>query len=253
MEADDTSQSGVNREIYDRLGDRWYTAKDDPVALLRAENRCRNPWISEELAKKFAGHPCRVLDVGCGAGFLANDLARRGHAVVGLDSSAEALSVAAAHDETRSVVWKHNDADPLPFDANSFEVVCAMDFLEHVPRPEAIVREVARVLAPGGLFFFHTFNRSLRAWLVVIKGVEWFVRNTPANLHVLSLFIRPDELRSMCQKHGLLVETLRGYNPKVWSLAFLRMLATGEVGDDFEFDFSRSTSLGYVGVARTSA
>src|SRR5580704_8293083 len=131
MEADDTSQSGVNREIYDRLGDRWYTAKDDPVALLRAENRCRNPWISGELAKKFAGHPCRVLDVGCGAGFLANDLARRGHAVVGLDSSAEALSVAAAHDETRSVVWKHNDADPLPFEANSFEVVCAMDFLEH--------------------------------------------------------------------------------------------------------------------------
>ena len=61
--------------------------------------------------------------------------------------------------------------------------------------------EMARVLRPGGLLFFHTFNRSWLAWLVVIKGVEWFVRNTPKDMHVLHLFLKPSEVEAMCREH----------------------------------------------------
>jgi hypothetical protein len=64
----------VNNDIYHELGERWYNAQDDPIALLRAESRLRNPWIAEELRARFAGRALRILDVGCGSGFLSNNL-----------------------------------------------------------------------------------------------------------------------------------------------------------------------------------
>ena len=124
-----------------------------------------------------------------------------------------------------------------------------MDFLEHVEDPARVVAEASRVLRPGGLLFFHTFNRNVLAWLVVIKGVEWFVKNTPSDMHVLRLFVKPDELRGMCRAHGLDVRELHGSAPVVFSRAFWTMLATGCVPGDFRFEFRRSALLAYTGFA----
>jgi 2-polyprenyl-6-hydroxyphenyl methylase/3-demethylubiquinone-9 3-methyltransferase len=235
----------VNNAIYAELGARWYDADDDPVALLRAEARLRNPWVAERLGPA----PCAVLDVGCGAGFLANDLARRGYQVTGLDASAEALEVARARDDTASARYTVGDACTLPYDDASFDAVCAMDLLEHVEAPERVIAEAARVLRPGGLLFFHTFNRTWQAHLIVIKGVEWFVRNTPRDLHVLQLFVTPGELAGMCQRHGLAIAELRGSRPRFRGPLW-RMLATGRVSPDLQFTFTRSLKLGYTGCAR---
>ncbi|MGZ3699225.1 MAG: hypothetical protein ACXWP5_13915, partial [Bdellovibrionota bacterium] len=65
----------VNNDVYDELGERWYTAQDDPVALLRAESRLRNPWLIAEMKREFGADPYQILDVGCGAGLLSNALA----------------------------------------------------------------------------------------------------------------------------------------------------------------------------------
>jgi 2-polyprenyl-6-hydroxyphenyl methylase/3-demethylubiquinone-9 3-methyltransferase len=208
----DRPARAVNNAWYGPLGARWYEADDTPIALLRAEARHRNPWIAETIGAV----PRRVLDLGCGAGFLANDLAARGHAVTGLDFEAENLAVARAYDRTGTARFVRGDVRALPFADASFDVVCAMDLLEHVDEPARVIAEAARVLAPGGTFFFHTFNRTWLANLVVIRGVELFVRNTPRDLHVLRLF-------------------------------------TGRVGADFEFTFARSLKLGYSGYARRAA
>jgi 2-polyprenyl-6-hydroxyphenyl methylase/3-demethylubiquinone-9 3-methyltransferase len=239
----------VNNAVYDELGERWYDADDDPVALLRAESASRTPWIVSEIETRLSRMPVRVLDMGCGGGFLSNALALAGHEVTGVDSSTSSLDVAARHDGTRRVRYTLCDARRLPFEGGSFDVVCAMDFLEHVDEPRGVIAEAARVLAPGGLFFFHTFNRSLLAWLVVIKGVEWFVKNTPKDLHVLRLFLKPDEVCAMCAAHDLSVQTLRGLEPVLFSRAFLRLLGTRTVPRDFEFRFTRSTRIAYTGVA----
>jgi 2-polyprenyl-6-hydroxyphenyl methylase/3-demethylubiquinone-9 3-methyltransferase len=238
----------VDNSLYDRLGARWYDADDDPVALLRAEARQRNPWLLGDLARMFPWRRCRVLDVGCGAGFLTNELARRGHQVVGLDAAADSLEVAAAHDVTGDVNYVQGDARALPWPDGTFDAVCAMDLLEHVEEPGQVVEEAARVLAPGGRFYFHTFNRTWLAWLVVIKGVEWFVRNTPPHMHVLRLFVTPEELTATCEAVGLDVVELHGSRPRL-GRGFLRMLATGRVGRDVDFTFTRSLQLGYTGVA----
>ncbi len=243
----DNSQA-LHNQCDDQLGDRWYRATDDPVALLRAEARLRTPWVSSRLRERHGGR-ARLLDVGCGAGFLSNALARDGFDVVGLDSSETSLAVARRYDETKSVHFDAGDALALPYPAESFDAVSAMDFLEHVEDPAAVVAEAARVLRPRGTFFFHTFNRNPLAWLIVIKGVEWFVKNTPPKMHLLRLFVKPQELRAMCVNHGLIVVEVHGSAPVVWSKAFCRMLATGVVPPDFQFQFTNSMLLAYTGFA----
>jgi 2-polyprenyl-6-hydroxyphenyl methylase/3-demethylubiquinone-9 3-methyltransferase len=243
-----TLAPAVNNDIYATLGERWYSADDNPVALLRAEARHRNPWVSGRLRER-CGLGARVLDVGCGAGFLSNHLAQKKFAVSAIDASPDAVEVARRHDETKSVQYRNADAHALPFTDGSFDAVCAMDFLEHVEDPRGIIKECSRVLRPGGLFFFHTFNRNPIAWLVVIKGVEWFVKNTPPNLHVLRLFIRPDELERFCREHELEFAELRGSKPVVLTRAFWRLLTTRVVPPDFRFEFTGSTLLGYTGFA----
>jgi len=244
------SQQSVNNDIYHALGERWYNAQDDPVALLRAESRLRNPWVAEQLRARFAGRALRILDVGCGGGFLSNYLATQGHTVIGLDFAWDALKVARLHDATGRVEYIEGDAYRLPFPDGRFDAVCSMDFLEHVEDPELAIREAARVLAPGGLFVFYTFSRNWLAWLVAIKGVEWFVRNTPPNLHVLRLFIKPEDLTSMCARSGLAVDSVRGMAPVVFSAAFRKLLTRHTVADSFAFRFTRSTKISYIGLAR---
>ena len=239
----------VNNAIYAGLGEQWYASEDSPVGLLRAESKLRNPWLAARLREGFPDRPCRVLDVGCGAGFLSNYLAAQGEAVTGIDTSADALAVAHEHDSSGRVRYFEADALSLPFEDRCFDAVCAMDFLEHVETPERAIAEASRVLIPGGLFFFHTFNRGLLSWLVIIKGVDWFVLNAPPHMHVLHLFLKPRELRAACLAHGLEAPRLIGVRPKLTSPLW-KMLLTGRVAPDFAFTFTRSTRLAYTGVAR---
>ena len=235
----------INNDFYDGLGGKWHTESSHPIALLRAENRLRNPWIAGLIDKKS-----KVLDIGCGAGFLTNFLAEHGHEVTGIDLSPQSLELAKEKDATKQVSYEIADATHLPFDAASFDVVCAMDLLEHVNHPGAVIAEASRVLRPGGLFFFHTFNRNFWSWLVVIKGVEWCVRNTPPQMHVYPLFIKPSEMEAMCAKHNLTVENIQGVRPKFLTRAFWKMVLTRNVSEEFQFCFTPSLTTGYSGFAR---
>ena len=239
----------INNTWYADLGTRWYSATDTPIALLRAEARHRNPWIRDTIMQRIGVDRYDVLDLGCGGGFLANYLAEQGHRVVGIDTTPENLDVARRHDRTGSVRYEVADACKLPFPDASFDVVCAMDLIEHVESADQLVAEANRVLRPGGVVFFHTFNRNWLANLIVIKGVELFVKNTPKDLHVLRLFRTPGELDAMLHASGFDRIELRGSRPRFrWPL--WRMLLTREVGDDFAFTFTPSIAIGITGVAR---
>jgi 2-polyprenyl-6-hydroxyphenyl methylase/3-demethylubiquinone-9 3-methyltransferase len=242
-----TGSSGINNSFYDELLDDWYTANDHPIALLRAENLVRNPWICEEIRKKY-NSPVSILDIGCGAGLLTNTLAKEGHIVSGIDLSPHSLEMARKTDQTQTVHYQKANAYSLPFQDQCFDVVCAMDILEHVEHPEILIQEAARVLKKGGLFFFHTFNRNFLSYLIIIKGVEWFVRNAPKDMHVYSLFIQPSEIKQLCLSHDLEVTNWIGLRPKI-NKSLFQMLLTRVVPSDFSFSFSKSLSTGYCGIA----
>lgn len=240
----------VNNAFYDDLGELWASGCAHPVALLRAENQVRNPWILETIGKKF-GKNCQFLDVGCGGGLLTNYLAENGlSSVEGIDLSVGSLQQARHADRTKQVVYRQGNALCLPYRDTSFDAVSAMDILEHVEHPSDLVREASRVLRPGGLFFFHTFNRNFFSWLTAIKALEWRVKNTPKNIHIYRLFIRPKELQNMLSGCNLDLVEMRGLKPVLFQSALWKMLFTGQVDPNFRFAFASSRLTGYCGYAR---
>lgn len=239
-------RSRINNDFYNDLD--WHEEKEHPIALLRAENRLRNPWIAEVIQKRLG--PSKVLDIGCGAGFLTNFLAEEGHEVHGIDLSAPSLQIAKQNDLTQKVQYQVASAYSLPYPDASFDAVTAMDLLEHVEEPQKVIAEAARLLRPGALFFFHTFNRNPLSYLIIIKGVEWCVRNTPKNMHVYPLFIKPKELQIMCENNQLNVENIQGVRPDFKRGSFWKMVATRQVPEDFRFIFTPSLMTGYCGYSQ---
>ncbi len=251
--------SGINNRIYHALGEQWYTAEDHPIALLRAEGRLKADWVAEQFIERHEQlrASASLLDVGCGAGLLTNALAVRAFKVgelpfariEGVDLSEDALQVARQFDPSGRVRYLVADAFRLPYADGEFDVVCAMDFLEHVEDPRAAIHEIARVLAPGGFFFFHTFNRTWQSRWLVIHAMQLFVPNTPDRLHVHELFITPKEMQRYCSSAGLHVSEWQGIRPVFASRAMVRLFLTGRVGADFRFRLIRSRKVGYLGVA----
>ncbi|HEY2810278.1 MAG TPA: bifunctional 2-polyprenyl-6-hydroxyphenol methylase/3-demethylubiquinol 3-O-methyltransferase UbiG [Rhabdochlamydiaceae bacterium] len=236
----------INNAFYEQLGDGWYTDSAHPIALLRKENEARNPWILSTI-EKLLGPGKHILDIGCGGGFLTNALSLAGHSATGIDLSPNSLKIASMQDTTGKVRFLQANALDLPFDRDSFDVVCAMDLLEHVEEPARVIAEASRVLKVGGLFFFHTFNRNFLSWLIVIKGVEWSVPNTPPRLHVYPLFIKPKELSHWCSQNQIAIQELKGLMPKIASLAFWKGFLQRKVHEKMQFRFSPSLKMGYVG------
>ena len=238
----------VNNDFYHDLGKTWHEGQDHPIALLRAEARLKNPWVVDVLRNTFS-HPVTVLDIGCGGGILSNHLAQSGFDVVGVDLSKDSLRVATECDMTQSVKYLQADAHQLPFSDQRFDAVCCLDVLEHLEDPGNVILEASRVLKPGGVFLFHTFNRTWLSALLAVHAIPLFFKNAPKDLHVYSHFITPRELDSYCEEAHLEVEFFRGIYPKLTPSLIWNILRTRCVPDSLQFGFCDHLKVGYVGVA----
>lgn len=245
--------SEINNEFYHDYGDKWYTAFDDPIALLRIQGEFLVKWMVNEIIPKKA--TWRVLDMGCGGGLVSNELLKNhpGVQVTGVDLSSTSLAVAGRHDPSKGAraEYLEGDVTQLPDSVTpGFDFVYSMDVLEHVHEPQKLISEAYRMLKPGGLFIAHTFNRNPLAHLVVIKGMEWFVKNTPKNLHVIDLFWKPSEVRQWCQEAGFQEMQFRGLGPKILQWDLIKMITKGVVPATFRFDWHPNTLISYLVTAR---
>ena len=108
--------------------------------------------------EKFSGK--KVLDIGCGNGYVLSHYAKEGAQVVGVDVTSTAIRLSAARFRLSALSgdFMVANAEMLPFASGSFDCVCSMGVLHHTPAPELAVKEILRVLRPGGrliLMFYH--------------------------------------------------------------------------------------------------
>src|SRR6476646_8991166 len=182
--------------------------------------------IVEELGLAPAG--LQVLDIGCGGGLLAEEFARLGCNVTGVDPSEESLAAARTHAAGQGLAIGYQRAlgEALPFGEASFDVVYCCDVLEHVHDLPQVIAETARVLRPGGTYLYDTINRTLRSRLVMITLLqEWrWTALMPPGLHDWKMFIRPAELRRELERHGLVPGGVTGLKPRVNPLRSIRAL-----------------------------
>jgi 2-polyprenyl-6-hydroxyphenyl methylase / 3-demethylubiquinone-9 3-methyltransferase len=197
----------------------------------------------------------RVLDVGCGGGLLAEEFARLGCHVVGIDPSRPSLAAAQAHARVSGLGIEYGVAvgEQLPFATASFDIVTCCDVLEHVADVDRVLAEAARVLTVGGLYFYETINRTLLSRLLFITLAQDWLGLLPPQLHEWALFLKPRELHEGMARYGIQNRETVGLRPSLLrllgALRPLRQgrLTEGEFGRRAGFRVSRATWGSYLG------
>jgi ubiquinone biosynthesis O-methyltransferase len=227
--------------IYDRFADVWWEGSPRWLRTLRAMVPARLAHF-DPIAGDWRGR--RVLDLGCGGGFMAEALARRGALVVGVDPSAPAIAVARRHAAAAGLAidYRVGTGEAIPLADGAVDIVVCVDVLEHVEDLARVVGEVARVLAPGGLFLFDTIDRTALASFVMVTLGEGVLRLVPRGTHDPARFVRPAELGGLLAAAGLAAGPCRGFGPR----GVDRRL-------DLVFGPWPSTAVQYLGSARKPA
>lgn len=227
--------------MYDTYADRWWSGEAAWLRTLHNMVPARFAFF-DPLVRDWSDKT--VLDLGCGGGFMAEALARRGARVTGLDPAGEALAAARAHAEREGLAidYREGVGENLPFADASFEIVVSCDALEHVADLDAVLDEVARVLEPGGLFLFDTINKNPLASFVVVTMGERILRLLPEGTHDPELFIKPTELKRALARRGFDVGRFKGLGPTGVDRRF-----------DPTFGLVPTTSVNYLGSAKKRA
>lgn len=253
----------IDNDIYNQIGETWWE-ENNPLNMLHGSmTPGRLDYflgvVTKKLGSDFSG--LRALDIGSGGGFLAEEYAKKGFDVVGVDPSAISIKTARAHAQASGLAidYRAGSGEHLPVDDAEFDLAYCCDVLEHVSDLDATIAETARALKPGGLYLFDTVNRTLASKLLMIKLFqEWpMTRLVDTNLHEFSMFIKPEELTATLARHGLRVGEIVGLGPKSPSPMLLidmirarqKKISYGELSRRFDFGEVKSTAVSFMGYA----
>ena len=219
-----SSIDAVEVERFSRHATDWWDPRG-PMAALHKFNPVRLGYIRDRTTAQFGRDPkkldclkgLRMLDIGCGGGILSEPLARLGAEMVGADPSDENIAAARAHAESAGVAvdYRATTAEDLAAAKERFDVVLAMEVIEHVTDVDSFVSTCAAMVKPGGLMIVATLNRTLKSFALAIVGAEYVLRWLPRGTHQWDKFVKPEELESAIERDGLQVTGERGviYNP----------------------------------------
>lgn len=217
---------------FGRMAATWWDP-DGPMKPLHRINPVRLAYLRERIVDRFDrdGSLLRplegldLLDIGCGAGLVCEPMARLGATVTGIDPSPDIIAAANLHAEEAglAVDYRATTVEALCAAGARFDVVLALEVVEHVAEVQAFIRAATGCLRPGGVMILSTINRTLRAYGLAILGAEYVLRWLPVGTHDWERFVRPDELARMTEAAGLVEIDRTGmvFNPLAnrWSLS----------------------------------
>ena len=203
-------------EHFGKLAQDWWNPKGSS-AMLHRMNPLRLAFLRAAIDAHWGGDPesvkplagKRALDVGCGAGLLAEPLARLGAEVTGVDAAAENVAVASEHAAGSGLAIDYRHGELATLGLGQFDLVTAMEVLEHVADKPLFLAELAQHLAPGGLLVLSTPNRTARSRVLMV-GVAESLGVIPRGTHDWSDFVTPDELSELLSGAGLSMGSPRG-------------------------------------------
>jgi 2-polyprenyl-6-hydroxyphenyl methylase / 3-demethylubiquinone-9 3-methyltransferase len=207
VDADEVARfSALAADWWDPRGKMGVLHKFNPVRLgFIKEAACRK--FDRDVKRLDALADLRVLDIGCGGGLLSEPLARLGAAVVGADPAAANIAAAKHHAEEAGVAvdYRATTAEDLADAGERFDIVLAMEVVEHVADVNLFVARCAEMVKPGGLMIVATLNRTLKSFALAIVGAEYVLRWLPRGTHQWDKFVTPNELEIALEQSGLQV------------------------------------------------
>ena len=204
---------------FSKIAEAWWDA-DGPFRALHRLNPTRLAYLRRHLDARFGRdprdiHPYRgltVLDAGCGGGLLSEPLARLGARVTAVDADPRAIDVATSHarDAGLDIDYRRATVEEVAANGETFDVVVAMEIIEHVPDLPAIFDAFDRVAAPGGALALATLNRTFKSFALAIVGAEYVARWLPRGTHRWEKFVKPSEAARHLRRHGFTVADVTG-------------------------------------------
>jgi len=218
------------------MADSWW----DPMGKFRPLHRL-NPvrvgFIRDRVAARLGRDPnapaplsgVSLLDIGCGGGLIAEPMTRLGAEVTGVDASERNIGIARAHAERSGlkIAYHACAAEDLVKTGQQFDVVLALEIVEHVADLDAFLGACAQLTKPDGILVLATLNRTLKSFAFAIVGAEYVLRWLPRGTHDWSRFLRPSELAHGLRRHDFALSELIGvsYNPMKDSFGLSRDLS----------------------------
>ncbi|WP_374377364.1 bifunctional 2-polyprenyl-6-hydroxyphenol methylase/3-demethylubiquinol 3-O-methyltransferase UbiG [Dongia sp.] len=211
-------------EKFAAMAEAWW----DPAGKFRPLHRL-NPVRVNFIRDRAAAHFGRdgadaypldgltLLDIGSGGGLLTEPMARLGASATGVDATPRNVEVARLHAEQTGtrVTYLNCAAEDLVAQGKQFDIVLAMEIIEHVADVDAFIEACGKLLKPGGILFLATMSRTVKSYAMAIVGAEYIMRWLPKGTHDWNRFLRPSEMARGLRRHGLAVSELAGvsYNP----------------------------------------
>ena len=218
-------------ERFSRIAGEWWdpTGKFaplhrlNPVRIGYIRDRAAAHWKRDALSG-VPLHGLSLLDIGCGGGLLSEPMARLGARVTGVDAAPRNVAVAALHAEKQGleIDYRQGAAEALAESGNQFDIVLALEIVEHVADAPLFLKSCGRLVRPGGLLFLSTLNRTAKAWALAIAGGEYILRWLPRGTHDWQKFLKPSEVVNGLSAGGIEAQEIVGvvYSPlsRAWSL-----------------------------------
>ena len=207
-----------NARIFGEAAQGWWDPSG-PFKVLHQMGSARLTFIEGEVKRRLGRSSLeglRVLDIGTGGGLVAEALAKAGALVVALDAAPENIEVAKAHASSQGFHIDYRVGDLSAAEGEApFDLVVALEVVEHVVSPVAFIGEAAQLVAPKGLMVLSTLNRTCLSYVLGIFVAENIVGWAPKGAHTWDQFVKPSEMEVWLRGAGLTLTSLKGmsFNP----------------------------------------
>ncbi len=212
-------------EKFSIIAEQWWD-EDGKFKPLHRLNPLRISFIKEQIINHFSLNisnqemplaGINILDVGCGGGLLAEPLARLGANVMAIDASEKNIKIAKAHaDISRlDINYQNITVEELAETKIIFDVVLAMEVVEHVANIDKFLQSIVKITKTSGLIFVATINRTIKSYLAAIIGAEYVLRWLPIGTHDWHKFMKPSEIYNHMHNQNVVVKYVQGvsFNP----------------------------------------
>ena len=205
------SQAEVDK--FNNLAHEWWNENGE-FKTLHQINPARVKFVADNAKLESS----KLIDVGCGGGILSESLAAKGAIVDAIDLAPQSIEIAKLHLYESNLLVNYECieiSEKATTASESYDILTCMEMLEHVPDPDYIIANCAKLLKPNGIAFFSTLNRNYKSYTLGILAAEYLLKLVPTGTHDYNKFIKPSELRQLLAKNGFEILSIKGinYNP----------------------------------------
>ncbi len=216
--------SKIDSEIkkFSLIAKDWWK-KDGKFKILHQFNKARIDFIDNSIKQYNEDNNIKnqtILDIGCGGGLLSEPFYKKGFSVVGIDASEESIYQATQHSKIDNLNIKYittTAEELLASDKHQYDIIFAMEIIEHIANPNTFIDTISQLLKPNGLIFISTINRNIKSLLLAKFSAEYILNWLPKGTHSYNKFITPAEVSTLLNTHHLFIQDIKGIDFNIFN------------------------------------